>query len=361
MMRNDIKLSICIPLYNGGNRVIKNIKRILTSSNTEFEIIVNDNCSDDNVIENLRTIKDERLKIFCNSKNVGPIRNSICALRRGSGEYLMLLLDRDILQIDYLNRYIHFIIDSKSPVILNLPFVSEKCDGKLNDPSAIYWEFFCPHPSFFVYRRNEFEKINISEDILSNGYYPALIAYLCGKDNIIYLNSKIPIVFEAAREYIALNPSRTGMFIGKDKKDDFEFEHYFVRFNRYLKFFQDNNAIDMKVIEILWRITLDGGVRGYYTISTDTINRHRYAVCNPNMDLQQYSRLYFLGFRYGLDVLKERGLYRKAIIHKMRLMTIAFWLRFENDFFVQSNISRLIKEFIVKRLVSHCKLMRFDF
>ena len=46
----SLVLSICIPVYNGGEGLYENISQILSCNSDKFEIVVNDNCSSSAVI-----------------------------------------------------------------------------------------------------------------------------------------------------------------------------------------------------------------------------------------------------------------------------------------------------------------------
>lgn len=71
----DVILSICIPVYNGGEGLYDNVSQILSCDSDKFEIVVNDNCSNDGCIDRIRKIEDSRLKIHQNKNEVLPTRN----------------------------------------------------------------------------------------------------------------------------------------------------------------------------------------------------------------------------------------------------------------------------------------------
>ena len=102
----DIILSICIPTYNRGRILYENIKNWLKTSNQNFEIIVSDNCSDDNTLELLNSIDDNRLVILTNEKNMGGFINGNRTLLSGRGKYLMYLTDKDLISMEYFDDII---------------------------------------------------------------------------------------------------------------------------------------------------------------------------------------------------------------------------------------------------------------
>ena len=60
------KVSIGMPVYNGGATLEKTIKTILDQNFTDFELIISDDCSEDNTQEICQKFvsKDERVKYF---------------------------------------------------------------------------------------------------------------------------------------------------------------------------------------------------------------------------------------------------------------------------------------------------------
>lgn len=76
-------LSICIPVYNGGEGLYENISQILLCKSGKFEVVVNDNCSTDGSLEKIKNISDSRLRIFQNENPISPFENWYVALKRG--------------------------------------------------------------------------------------------------------------------------------------------------------------------------------------------------------------------------------------------------------------------------------------
>lgn len=89
-------LSICIPTYNRARRCLAAVESALNCSSPQIEVVVCDNGSPDNTLELLGQINDDRLAIFSNDENIGPIRNFNKALHLASGRYAMLHSDEDV-------------------------------------------------------------------------------------------------------------------------------------------------------------------------------------------------------------------------------------------------------------------------
>lgn len=95
--KTNLKFSILIPTYNAEDIVVDTIKSILSQSFTDYEIIVNDDVSTDRTIDVIKRIKDKRLKIYQNKKNLGYPGNMEAGRKKCQGDILYLMGQDDIL------------------------------------------------------------------------------------------------------------------------------------------------------------------------------------------------------------------------------------------------------------------------
>lgn len=105
------EVSIIIPTYNRALLLQKAIQSVLDQTFQDFEIIVVDNYSEDNTIEDVKSFKDERIKII-NIRNNGIIAKSRNrGLKESRGDYIAFLDSDDMwlpekleLQVEYLRE-----------------------------------------------------------------------------------------------------------------------------------------------------------------------------------------------------------------------------------------------------------------
>lgn len=88
-------VSVVIPSYNQGMYIEKAIKSVLSQEYTEIELLISDDSSTDNSWEVIQRIKDPRLRIFKQPKNLGPVGNLVFLINESSGEYVALLNSDD--------------------------------------------------------------------------------------------------------------------------------------------------------------------------------------------------------------------------------------------------------------------------
>lgn len=107
-MTNDKQpiLSICIPTYNKSAVLFEDVKRYLSISDARFCVRVCDNASSDRTCEKLSNIKDNRLFIYKNENNIGGPANVMKSLQCADSEYVLLVLDKDAVSIEYLSAFI---------------------------------------------------------------------------------------------------------------------------------------------------------------------------------------------------------------------------------------------------------------
>jgi glycosyltransferase involved in cell wall biosynthesis len=98
-------LSIVIPTLNRYDTLIPVIESLLTWKYNNFEIIIQDNSTDNSIIINSLILKnkDYRIKYFYTKDRISAIQNCNLAIDNASGEYVCFIGDDDILLPEILN------------------------------------------------------------------------------------------------------------------------------------------------------------------------------------------------------------------------------------------------------------------
>ncbi len=102
-----LSIDILIPTYNGSLVITETIKSILTQSYKNFRILVCDDASKDNTVSVLKQIKDDRIVIIQNKKNVGYSDNLERARQHATADIVYLMGQDDILAKDSLKNTIN--------------------------------------------------------------------------------------------------------------------------------------------------------------------------------------------------------------------------------------------------------------
>lgn len=94
---SDPVFSILVPTYKGGAVIVDTLKSILSQDFTNYEIIISEDCSGDNIKEVVDSFRDSRIKYYENSENLGYPGNLEEARKYATGKYIYLMGQDDIL------------------------------------------------------------------------------------------------------------------------------------------------------------------------------------------------------------------------------------------------------------------------
>ncbi|HDQ40459.1 MAG TPA: glycosyltransferase [Desulfonatronum sp.] len=90
-------LSVCIPSYNTERYIHDTIISVLNQTYSDFELIIVDDCSNDNTFEIVKSFDDPRIKAFRNIINIGAEKNWNKCLSLARGDYIKILPGDDTL------------------------------------------------------------------------------------------------------------------------------------------------------------------------------------------------------------------------------------------------------------------------
>ncbi|MFW6323881.1 MAG: glycosyltransferase family 2 protein [Desulfovibrionales bacterium] len=95
-------VTVAIPTYNRGDGYLSTAVCSATSQTYgNIEIIISDNCSDDDTESVVRGFKDERILYIRHERNIGPNSNFNFCLKQARGDYFLLLHDDDLIDPDF--------------------------------------------------------------------------------------------------------------------------------------------------------------------------------------------------------------------------------------------------------------------
>lgn len=101
-MEKNPKISVIMPVYNAEKYIQQAIESILHQTEKDFELIIVDDCGKDSSIDIVKGIKDNRISIIYNEKNMGIAYSRNRGLEAARGKYIALMDDDDIAP---LNRF----------------------------------------------------------------------------------------------------------------------------------------------------------------------------------------------------------------------------------------------------------------
>lgn len=97
-------VSVIIPAYNRENTIERAVMSVLNQTYKDLELIVVDDCSKDNTVEVLKSIKDDRLKIIELEKNSGACVARNVGIENAQGDYIAFQDSDDEWLLDKLEK-----------------------------------------------------------------------------------------------------------------------------------------------------------------------------------------------------------------------------------------------------------------
>lgn len=82
---NNQTISVIMAVYNNEETVLESVFSILNQTYENIEFLIIDDCSNDNTLNKLYSIKDDRVSIFLNQENIGLTKslNKLITLAKG--------------------------------------------------------------------------------------------------------------------------------------------------------------------------------------------------------------------------------------------------------------------------------------
>ncbi len=102
-------VSVVLPVYNVAPYIEATIASILTQTFADFELLVLDDCSTDGTVAKVQAIRDPRLRLVQNPRNLGRAGTDNAALPYVRGEYVAKMDGDDLCHPERLARQVAFL------------------------------------------------------------------------------------------------------------------------------------------------------------------------------------------------------------------------------------------------------------
>ena len=131
------KISIGLPVYNGGNFLKHSIDSILCQTYSNFEFIISDNASTDSTMDICKyyAAMDSRIRYIRNDANIGIMGNFNQVVRLANGEYFKWVAHDDIHAETFLERCMEGL--EKEPSVV-LCYTKSKIINENGEIIAVY-------------------------------------------------------------------------------------------------------------------------------------------------------------------------------------------------------------------------------
>ena len=150
------RVTVLTAVYNGGTLIEQSVNSILSQTFQDFELIVVDDCSTDGTEQRLRQFRDPRLRLICNSRNVGAVAARNIGFGAARGCYIAPLDHDDISrptrlaeQVDYLDAHAGTVLVGTAGHVLEDGTLRPFSQPARTDPILIRWLLWVKNPLVF--------------------------------------------------------------------------------------------------------------------------------------------------------------------------------------------------------------------
>lgn len=90
------KLTICIPVYNGQDTIVRAVKSAVEQSYDNYDVVISNNCSTDKTLELIKNnfsdeIGSHKIQLHNRDENYGVLNNFRYVVNESDGEYVLIL------------------------------------------------------------------------------------------------------------------------------------------------------------------------------------------------------------------------------------------------------------------------------
>ena len=133
-------ISVIMPVFNAEKYIKKSIESILNQTENDLELILIDDCGDDSSMEIANSIKDDRIKILKNARNMGIAYSRNKGLDAAQGNYIALMDDDDIAPLNRLEiekKYLES--NTNIDVVAGKLIIIDENDNKNSYPNQVIY------------------------------------------------------------------------------------------------------------------------------------------------------------------------------------------------------------------------------
>lgn len=156
-MKEKILLSIIIPLYNKEKTIYSTIKSVLQQDILNFEIVVVDDGSKDNSFSVVKSIDDNRVKLF-QKPNGGVSSARNFGISKASGEWIMFFDADDVMEAHALKHFVMAIQKNPDVYVFLSNFTIVDENQKVEMYSHIRQSFMVKNPIKSIWYREIYSR-----------------------------------------------------------------------------------------------------------------------------------------------------------------------------------------------------------
>ena len=147
------RFSFVLPAYKG-RYLAESIQSILAQTVTDFELVIVNDCSPDDIAGVVANNSDDRIRYYENEQNIGGtdlVAQWNKSLSYAYGEYVILATDDDLYEPNFLESFVPLIGKYPEVGVFRARTISVNAKGEILSLDKYYNEFLRPEEFFYNY------------------------------------------------------------------------------------------------------------------------------------------------------------------------------------------------------------------
>lgn len=147
------RISVLVPAYNAERYILPSVLSVLAQTCEDFELLVVDDCSTDRTPDLLSSIRDRRLRVLRNPRNLGIVGTLNHAMAEARGRYIArmdaddyCLPTRFARQARFLDQHPDIVLVGAGTFLLEDGRVRHERRRSDPDPAVLRWQFLVSNP-----------------------------------------------------------------------------------------------------------------------------------------------------------------------------------------------------------------------
>jgi glycosyltransferase involved in cell wall biosynthesis len=104
-------ISIIMSVRNGADTIKETIDSVIAQTYQNWELLIRDNCSDDDTTDIIKSFQDARMRLIVNSSDRGSFYNQLLLAEDANGEYVKIIDDDSRLYPECLEKQARVLLD----------------------------------------------------------------------------------------------------------------------------------------------------------------------------------------------------------------------------------------------------------
>lgn len=145
------KISVIMSVFNDQKNIESSVNSILDQTYKNFELLVRDDGSTDQTRKILESIRDERIKIFASSKNIGLTKSLNLLIKKSTGTLIARQDSDDVSLKDRFEIQVNRLISGSYDAVLSRAFLKDSSSLRPNFSYYLPKKFVIKYKNPFIH------------------------------------------------------------------------------------------------------------------------------------------------------------------------------------------------------------------